>query len=115
VSDRPAVGADGKLAFYPPNIAAAVGDTVTFVFNPKNHTVTQSSFDAPCQPLADTTHGQEIGFNSGLCVLTFVSELSLQLKIPISVPVAPGETYLPTFTIGVEDVRWCQFLNRIAV
>ena len=32
------VGADGKLEYSPPDIAAQVGDTVTFTFNPKNHT-----------------------------------------------------------------------------
>src|ERR1700679_4255058 len=30
---------------------AAPGDTVSFKFYPKNHTVTQSSFDAPYTPL----------------------------------------------------------------
>lgn len=60
------VGPDGKLAYDPPSIQAEIGDTVTFVFMPKNHTVTQSSFDAPCQSLADTTHGQIQGFKSGL-------------------------------------------------
>ena len=42
---------------------AAIGDTVIFVFNPKNHSVTQSSFAEPCTPLAG-------GFNSGLCVFS---------------------------------------------
>ncbi|KAN0108992.1 putative plastocyanin-like domain protein [Russula decolorans] len=39
------------LLYDPPYISAAVGDTVSFTFHPKNHTVTQSSFDAPCTPL----------------------------------------------------------------
>ena len=42
--------------------AAVPGDTVSFKFHPKNHTVTQSSFDAPCTPL----YG---GTDTGLCVL----------------------------------------------
>ena len=41
--------------------SAAPGDTVSFKFHPKNHTVTQSSFDAPCTPL----YG---GTDTGLCV-----------------------------------------------
>ena len=41
---------------------AVPGDTVSFTFHPKNHTVTQSSFDAPCTPL----YG---GTDTGLCVL----------------------------------------------
>jgi len=43
--------------------SAAPGDTVSFKFHPKNHTVTQSSFDAPCTPL----YG---GTDTGLCVLS---------------------------------------------
>ncbi|KAF3907957.1 hypothetical protein ABW21_db0207047 [Orbilia brochopaga] len=46
------------LAFSPDSITAAVGDTVTFTFAGGNHTVTESTFDDPCNPLAN-------GFNSG--------------------------------------------------
>jgi plastocyanin len=47
------VGAsNGTLAYFPNNIQAAVGDMVQFQFAPLNHTVTQSTFDAPCQPIA---------------------------------------------------------------
>jgi hypothetical protein len=45
--------------------SAAVGDTVSFTFHPKNHTVTQSSFDAPCTPLPG-------GIDTGLCVLSSI-------------------------------------------
>ncbi|KAJ7052519.1 hypothetical protein C8F01DRAFT_1261672 [Mycena amicta] len=38
------VGADG-LNYTPSNITAAPGDTVTFEFHPKNHTVTQSALN----------------------------------------------------------------------
>jgi plastocyanin len=41
-----------SIAFTPDTVNAAPGDTVTFTFGPKNHSVTQSSFAAPCQPLA---------------------------------------------------------------
>ena len=37
---------------------AAVGDTVTFTFQQKNHTITESSLENPCSPLAG-------GFDSG--------------------------------------------------
>ena len=43
---------------------AYVGDVVVFTFHPKNHSVTQSSFNAPCTPL-------EGGFDAGLCVPKF--------------------------------------------
>ena len=46
------VGADAKLAFNPNNVAAVVGDTLTFSYFPKNHSVVQSSFTDPCHPLA---------------------------------------------------------------
>jgi plastocyanin len=45
------VGASG-LTYTPSQVNASVGDTVSFVFNPKNHTVTQSTFAAPCQPMS---------------------------------------------------------------
>lgn len=52
------VGPNAQLAFYPSNIEAAVGDTLTFSYFPNNHSVGQSSFAEPCQPL-------EGGFFSG--------------------------------------------------
>ncbi|KAJ3709821.1 Cupredoxin [Lentinula raphanica] len=45
------VGPNGQLIYYPEYVLAEVGDTVNMIFHPKNHTVTQSSFDAPCVPL----------------------------------------------------------------
>jgi plastocyanin len=58
------VGGPGVLAFNPPNITAQVGDTITFEFHQKNHTVTASSFEVPCRDLRSST-GQS-GFDSGL-------------------------------------------------
>ncbi|KAF7329431.1 RmlC-like cupin [Mycena kentingensis (nom. inval.)] len=74
------VGANG-LNFTPPYIEANVHDTVTFEFHAKNHSVTQSSFDAPCTPL----HG---GFDSGFK--------------PVSVDQKSG---FPTWTITVNDTQ----------
>jgi len=72
---------DADLLYYPPYIVsqsrchyielcadtspqnAAVGDTISFTFYPKNHTVTQSSFEAPCTPFPG-------GTDTGLCVLS---------------------------------------------
>jgi plastocyanin len=53
------VGKNG-LAFTPNSTAAAVGDVVEFHFFPKDHTVTQTSFAAPCQ--ANLTGGFFSGF-----------------------------------------------------
>jgi plastocyanin len=64
VDHKITVGNDGQLAFSPANISASIGDTVTFEFHPKDHTVTQSSFLQPCQALANTS--AQGGFDSGL-------------------------------------------------
>lgn len=50
---------DGGLTFDPAEITAAVGDKIEFHFWPQAHSVAQSSFDNPCQPLNTT------GFFSG--------------------------------------------------
>ncbi|KAI0059104.1 hypothetical protein BV25DRAFT_1861017 [Artomyces pyxidatus] len=52
------VGGPGILQYTPSTVNAAIGDTVTFIFQQKNHTATQSSFAVPCAPLAG-------GFDSG--------------------------------------------------
>jgi len=75
------VAPGGKLQFYPEAIAAQPGDQVVFHFNPKNHTVTQSSFASPCGL-------KEGGFNSGF------------------IPVPANQTEnLPTFTVQVNDTE----------
>jgi len=73
VSDKAA-----DLVFLPPITHAEPGDFVRFHFNPKNHSVTQSSFAQPCTPLKG-------GFNSGFF------------------PVGVNDTIQPTFTIVVND------------
>ncbi len=45
---------------YTPNtVTAAVGDVIHFTFLAKNHTVSQSTFAAPCQKMAG---GMDSGF-----------------------------------------------------
>ncbi|KAI1354281.1 Cupredoxin [Xylaria sp. FL0043] len=46
------VGGSAGLAYSPSEIQANVGDMVIFTFMSQNHTVTQSSFATPCDPLA---------------------------------------------------------------
>ncbi|EIM90287.1 uncharacterized protein STEHIDRAFT_119318 [Stereum hirsutum FP-91666 SS1] len=81
------VGGTGSavLTYQPSNITAQPGDTVTFEFHQKNHTVTQSSFAAPCQKLASTSTSGQVGFASGF------------------MPVADNATSFPTFTIQIND------------
>ncbi|KAF7340306.1 hypothetical protein MVEN_01949700 [Mycena venus] len=78
------VGIDG-LNYTPSNISAAIGDTVTFEFHPKNHTVTQSSFLQPCKALAETSTTGQVGFKSGFQF------------------VADNQTDFPTFQITIND------------
>ena len=79
------VGGPNKLLFEPSNVPANTGDTIVFQFQQKNHTVTQSTFAAPCQPIADTSSTNQIGFDSGF------------------IPVADGATDFPTFSIQVNS------------
>jgi len=85
---RVAVGQDkdGKnaLVFNPEQVAAKVGDTIHFTFLNKNHTVTQSSFAAPCTRLLNDTTS-EVGVDSGF------------------MPVAAGAKEVPVWSIEVKQ------------
>ncbi|EIN03669.1 hypothetical protein PUNSTDRAFT_35682, partial [Punctularia strigosozonata HHB-11173 SS5] len=60
------VGANQKFVFSPSNVTAPVGTLVTFFFpSAIAHSVTQSSFDAPCTHLA-SNGSSPAGFDSGL-------------------------------------------------
>ncbi|KAJ7055588.1 Cupredoxin, partial [Mycena amicta] len=51
------VGVEGSF-FNPPTVSANLGDTILFVFGGDFHSVSQGSFDTPCQRL-------DGGFDSG--------------------------------------------------
>ena len=51
--------AAGELAFDPDSVDASAGDQVVFTFWPKAHSVSQSTFDSPCEQMAG-------GINSGI-------------------------------------------------
>ncbi|KAK4102603.1 Cupredoxin [Parathielavia hyrcaniae] len=55
------VGGPQGLAFSPPQLNPAVGDTVIFTFLSQNHTATQSGFEAPCVALDG---GMDSGFQA---------------------------------------------------
>lgn len=78
-------GPNGNLTFTPSRVSASPRDTIKFIFHVKNHTVTQSSFSAPCLPLTNTTTGSKIGFNSGFF------------------PVAADATDFPTWSLTIND------------
>ncbi|KAI8632445.1 hypothetical protein F5Y19DRAFT_364192 [Xylariaceae sp. FL1651] len=45
------VGFNGALMFNPNNVTELIGTVVEFSYNPANHSIVQSSFDKPCQPI----------------------------------------------------------------
>ncbi|KAL5615119.1 hypothetical protein BROUX41_005178 [Berkeleyomyces rouxiae] len=53
------VGGPQGLSYFPESVNAAVGDVVKFEFLSQNHTVTQSTFDKPCEALSG---GMDSGF-----------------------------------------------------
>ncbi len=74
------VGLNG-LTFTPNNITELPGTVVEFGFHPRNHTVTQSTFDKPCVP-------QENGFSSGFLATTkSPSGAVFQITIPDRKPI----------------------------
>ena len=87
------VGRGGKLRFDPETIDAAVGDTVTYHFFSKNHSVTASDFHDPCHPK------QGGGFFSAF--------------VPTDSDSTPSAT---TFTITINDTKpvwaYCSQFNN---
>jgi hypothetical protein len=56
------VGANNGLIFDPSNITAQAGDTISFQFQGKNHSVTQSTFGNPCEFMTTPSTGVDSGF-----------------------------------------------------
>lgn len=73
---------NGTLAYTPDNVVAAVGDFVQFQFAPANHTVTQSTFDNPCQPIA--LHSNVTGIYSGFMPVPLTAETTPTYTIMIN-------------------------------
>ena len=46
------VGKNGNLTFVPDVLRALAGDVINFHFWPNNHSVVQSTFGSPCEPLS---------------------------------------------------------------
>lgn len=72
---------NSSLTYTPNSLKANVGDMVQFQFSLANHTVTQSTFDQPCQPIALNTN--QTGMFSGF------------------MPVKATDTMAPVYTIQV--------------
>ncbi|KAM5538049.1 hypothetical protein V8D89_008246 [Ganoderma adspersum] len=68
------VGGNGSLAYTPSSLTGvANGDIIQFQFLEKNHTVTQSTFAAPCSNVTSTT-GAVTGVDSGFQFVNSTTE-----------------------------------------
>ncbi|KAL8654924.1 MAG: hypothetical protein Q9226_003248 [Calogaya cf. arnoldii] len=74
----------GDLTFEPNNLQVPAGHMVQFHFYPKNHSVVQSTFDQPCEPI-NNNNASVAGFFSGF------------------MPVKPDAAMMPSYTIMVND------------
>lgn len=81
------VAQNASLTFSPNKITAQPGEFVQFQFLAGNHTVTQSTFDKPCQPIA--LNSNVTGFHSGY--------------LPVAASAAMG--MIPTYTIQINNTN----------
>ena len=70
------VGNNSKLLFEPANITAAEGDTVTFKFWPKSHSVAQAAFASPCTPMKDGFWSGFVPSEKGAAATTFTIDIT---------------------------------------
>jgi plastocyanin len=83
-----AVAKNGTLTFSPDRLSPQPGEFVQFQFHAGNHTVTQSTFDQPCQPIA--LHNPNVtGFHSGF--------------LPVAASAEQG--MIPTYTIQINNTN----------
>lgn len=75
-ADHLVVVGNGSLTFEPNNVQAAEGDTVTFKFWPSNHSVAQSTFANPCEPMSNGFWSGYIPSTKGAAMETFMVEVT---------------------------------------
>jgi plastocyanin len=80
-----AVAMNGSLTFSPNKLVAQPGEFVQFQFHAGNHTVTQSTFDRPCEPIGQTSN--VTGFHSGYLPAAASAEMGM----------------FPTYTIQINN------------
>lgn len=81
------MAANGNLTFSPERLTVPPGDWVQFQFHAGNHTVTQSTFDQPCQPIS--MHSNITGVHSGF--------------VPVAASASEG--MFPTYSIQINDTK----------
>ncbi|KAK6208293.1 hypothetical protein LQW54_006916 [Pestalotiopsis sp. IQ-011] len=78
---------NNSLIFTPDNVQAPAGDMVQFQFRAGNHSVAQSTFDAPCSPIS--AHTNQTGAFSGF--------------MPVAASSSTG--MIPTWTVMVANTN----------
>ncbi|KAK3990745.1 hypothetical protein QBC44DRAFT_264213 [Cladorrhinum sp. PSN332] len=81
------VAQNGSLTYSPNKISAQPGEFVQFQFLAGNHTITQSTFDNPCQPVA--MHTNATGFHSGFQPVAASANMGM----------------IPTYTIQINNTN----------
>ncbi|KAF9737765.1 hypothetical protein PMIN06_007255 [Paraphaeosphaeria minitans] len=74
--DHLVVVGNGTLTFEPANLTAAEGDTVTFKFWPKSHSVAQAAFASPCTPMPKGFWSGFIPSEKGAAMETFKIDIT---------------------------------------
>ncbi|KAF8599527.1 hypothetical protein BDV93DRAFT_560330 [Ceratobasidium sp. AG-I] len=69
-----AVGKGGKPRYNPQYVHAKVGDTIRFEFFPREHSVTETSFDNPC-------HEINGGYDTGLITFSKYRNMTRTYKV----------------------------------
>jgi len=73
---------NNTLAYFPNTVTASKGDMVQFQFAGGNHTVTQSTFDQPCAPIA--LNSNVTGFYSGFMPVSTTADTTPTYTIQIN-------------------------------
>ncbi|PNY28459.1 Uncharacterized protein TCAP_01617 [Tolypocladium capitatum] len=91
----------GHSLFDPDNVVADIGDVVEWHFLPQNHSIAQSNFAEPCQPLSDGT-----SFFSGFNFVTQQNQAPdvFQIVVKDKNPIwyyCPGQIHCQEGMVGV--------------
>lgn len=76
-------GGPTDLSFTPSSVVAAPGTFVEFLFMPLNHSVAESSFDAPCSPVNSSSFFAGFGFSTATNAASNVFTLQINSTDPV--------------------------------
>lgn len=78
---------DGSLNFSPDTVTAEVGDTINFHFYPRNHSVVQSSFNAPCVPLSGSSSDKPAIYSGFMPVAADAGDMMFSVMVNSTNPI----------------------------